>query len=318
MKIKSLFFMSALCLGVFCLTSCEEGTNGEDGGDLESIYWNKSAAFQMQLKGKVKTVVVDTITTISFNESGNIISEITDNNGFINKNLLTYSNGRLVRNIYSSGYGEHGYSDTTNITYGTWGKYLPTNSNDAIDMKLIRNVAGIKSNHSSTRFVSSGDSILMITSNENLYNSKRKAEMGYADTTSLTFNGGLYPVSMKRGNRVCTITYASDGRFLTIDDKYVDFYQTNSTVTTFKSDSKYLLPVSIVRKQGNEAYSTETYEFNENDDIISKDGQSYDEEYSDYVYDAKGNWTSRNYRSKESAGEWSPKRKQTRTITYWD
>ncbi len=315
MKIKSLYLLCALFVGVCCMTSCEEDS-GENTDELATIYWNKSAAFQMQLKGKVKTMVADSITTTSFNKSGTITSIITDDDGDVSSYLYTYSSGRLTREIYSWSWDGHTNSDTTDYTYGTSGKYLPISANNVIQMRLFRNIASLNTDYYTTRFEASGDSVLMISSHSNDYGIMNYTPMEHVDTTSFTFNGGLFPVTIRRNNSLCNLTYASDGRFLTAEEEY---FGLSSMVVTFKSDNtEYLLPLSVEYKQAGATYATETYTYNENDDIISKDGQFYDEEYSDYIYDSKGNWISRGYRGKGTMGDWSAKITQTRQFTYWE
>jgi len=320
MKIRSLFFLSAFFVGVCCLTSCEEGTTNENADELASIYWNKSAAFQLHLKGKVKTMVTDdSITTTTFNQSGNIISYISNVDNQENQKLITYSNGKLTREIYSWSMGAGINADTTSYTYGTFGKYLPITENSGTEMHLVRNIAGINGNMKSTRFVASGDSIWMISSYSRQNMNMIYAQEENADTTSLTFNGGLFPVTMRSKYIQCSFTYASDGRVLTSEVVYSGL---SSTVTTFKSDCDYLLPISVEYKQGGEIFSAITYSYNENGDIIGKVGAGLDEEYSDYVYDAKGNWISRSYRSKVDSAVlseiWNDKVTQPRHFTYWE
>jgi len=316
MKIRTLYFLSALFVGACCMTSCEDGTTDGNTDDLESIYWNKSAAFQMQLKGNVRTMVTnDTTMTTSFNQSGNYTSVITADGGDETQRLYTYANGRLMNEIYSWSWGEGRNADTTSITYGTSGKYLPIFAYNLMEMRLFKNIASVSSNYNTTRFEVSGDSMLMISSYSHQYMNASYVQMENADTTSFTFNGGLFPVTIRGYNSMYNITYASDGRFLTAEESY---YGLSSTVTTFKSDSEYLLPLTVDYNQNGETFSTITYTYNENDDIISKVGENYTEEYSDYVYDAKGNWTSRSFRNKYEGAAWSSSVTQTRQFTYWD
>lgn len=62
---------------------------------------------------------------------------------------------------------------------------------------------------------------------------------------------------------------------------------------------------------------TTTYSYNQQGDLVSEvysDG--YQQAYSDYVYDAHGNWISRNY-SYKNGEQWTAPVAQTRTITYY-
>lgn len=307
MKFRSLYFLSALFLSASCLTSCEEGT-GENTDELETIYWNKSAAFQMQLKGKVKTVVVDdSLESYVFNQTGNITS-MTDEYAATE---YIYSNGRLTRQIstYSSG-----YKDTMDYTFNVSGKYLPLIMYEEV-AGLYKNLASIKYPwNSTTTFTASGDSVLIISTHAQ-HHTMMDDYMSFSDTTgSITFNGGLFPATIRNYEGLTTFTYAADGRFLT--EQKTTFY--NSILTTYKTNSSYLLPVSeVVESEYSETPSTTTYTYNDNEDLIRVVNGETIEEYDDYVYDSKGNWTSRSYKSKE--GEtWSDEVTETRVITYWD
>lgn len=312
MKFKSLYVLSALFLGACCLTSCEEGT-GENTDDLASVYWNKSAAFQMHLKGKVKVLVVgDSTESYTFNQSGNLVSTVYGQK----ETDYIYSSGRLTKVIGTWNWYTEQTSDTTLYTYATSGKYLPSMSFEVAQAGLIRNIASINAGIYLNRFVARGDSMLMLSSFQERYITNQIVEQ--TDTTSLTFNGGLYPVTMRSKNGVIHLTYASDGRFLTVEELSHDFYQSYSIVTTFKSTSDYLLPESVVRKRGNEIYNSKTFTYNDNEDVVLIANLDFDEEYSDYVYDANGNWISRSYRHKTRTTEWSEKVTETREITYWD
>lgn len=312
MKLRSLYFLSALFVGACCMTSCEDGT-GENTDDLETIYWNKSAAFQMQLKGKVNSVVVDdSLETYVFNQAGNLTSS-TDT---YSATEYIYSSGRLIRQITTHTYGgETSNKDTMNFTFGTSGKYLPLIMESEM-VGLFKNLASIKYPwNSTTTFTASGDSMLMLSSQAQ-HNTMMGEYMNLPDTTgSITFNGGLFPVTIRTNYGLTSITYAADGRFLTIQEN--SFFR--SKLTTYKSNSNYMLPVSVVGQyEYEETPSTTTYTYNDKEDLIYVDGSSTDEEYSDYVYDSKGNWTSRSYRTKYGQDSWSNKETETRVITYWE
>ncbi len=315
MKFKSLYFLSALFVSACCLTSCEEGT-GENTDELETIFWNKSAAFQMQLKGKVKTLAIDTTEEFSFDQSGNLESSVYMQH---ETTTYTYSSGRLTRMITVSDWGYNEiFADTTDVTYGTSGKYLPVYTYDLLDNGLFKNLASHSSGNSTTIYEMSGDSMLMIyTQMENHYDyAINYTQSMYADTTSLTFNGGAFPVTIRSNYSVTNVTYAPDGRFLTIEELFR--FHGGSTLTTFKSNSNYIIPISIERVYGTEDPEITTYTYNDKEDLTYEDGYYYDYEYSDYVYDANDNWISRSRRVKNREDVWTDKVTETRVITYWD
>jgi len=215
-------------------------------------------------------------------------------------------------------WGELSRSDTINYTYGTSGKYFPLSYTEVDEMGLFKGVqtmglyknrASISSISTNKRFVECGDSTLMITISSFIY--------ATADTSILTYNGGLFPLTIRGKSKVTNFTYATDGRFLTVED--VNSYR--SMVTTFKSNSNYLLPISIVTLSGVGMRDTTTriYSYNENEDLITIVNSLTQSEYGDYVYDAKGNWTSRSARGKViTADVWNAKRFETRQLTYWE
>jgi len=317
MKIRFLFFLSALFVGACCLTSCEEGATDENTDELASIYWNKSAAFQMQLKGKVKTLYLEDSTAIvNFNESGNLISDVS----FEEVTHYNYSNGRLTSIINRSIWDDQSYMDTTTFTYGASGKYVPMDQE--VLGGLYRNLASFHDRIRSTSFVQSGDSMLMILSHEGHYTAMNRTPMAMQDTAVLKYNGGVFPVSLRRGIRMTSMTYATDGRFLTVDDVYnYGEGQLYSYLTTYMSDSEYLLPISRVDKENGQTTSTTTYTYNENGDQLTYVNSDYEVEYRDYQYDSNGNWISRKHRSRYTYVEnptWSDDLIQTRSFTYWN
>lgn len=316
MKIKSLFFLSALFVGsVCCLTSCDDGS-GDGSGDGstgdESIYWNKSMAFQMQLKGNVKTLVLDdSMEVYTFNQTGNVDSYVYENQLY----LYTYINGRLTRLVRTtkSGMMQDSYNDTTLFTYGSLGKYVPVYLDGMEGEVLFKNLASVKRSYNTVNYVLKGDSVLMLTNHTYNVASKRNI-MGYVDTTRLIYNGGSFPLIMKSRHGLINLTYASDGRFITFNN--VGEYFTS--MTTYKPNSDYLLPLSDVTGYQGQTPETYNYTYDEKDEVIAIDGTDKDEEYSDYVYDNKNNWISRKYRYTYDGTIWSEKETETRLITYWE
>ncbi len=314
MKFKSFFYVSALFVSACCMTSCEEGTD-DNNDELASIYWNKSAAFQMQLKGNVDSLITEDGFIYTFNQSGNITK-------CIGQNYLTefeYSNGRLIREINTTQtWGDEIQKDTNSYTYGTSGKYLPLFEN--IESGLYRNIAGYKTRFRKANYVQRGDSMLMIISYEDHYNITNRIEREAPDTASLTFNSGSLPVTLRTPYSTYNMTYASDGRFLTIEEVSDNFYDGEMIdLTTFKSNSNYLLPISRVRTLNNQSVTIRAYTYNEYDDVLTEEAVDYQIRYSDYQYDSKGNWISRHRESRYTFSDnpdWTDDGTQTRTITY--
>lgn len=309
MKNSFLYLLCAVFVGACFMTSCEEGT-GENTDDLATIYWNKSDAFRMQLKGKVKTMYDgDSIDAYTFNQDGNITQY--SNNGWV-VSSFTYTNGRLTRKIGYSHFYEEVYQDTTDYAYGTSGKYMPLDLEEVIEGGLFRNIASFTTKFGVNSFVTSGDSLLLIRS----YGQELRGGYVFADTIgSLTFNGGLLPLTIRNEGGLTTFTYAEDGRFLTVQETMYDY----SRQTTYKSNSNYMLPISrVILQQDYGVPTTTTYSYNDNEDLIAVECLNQGKEFSDYVYDSNGNWISRNFRYKYGEGVWSEKYPDTRSFTYWE
>ncbi|MFA5469203.1 MAG: hypothetical protein WC230_00715 [Bacteroidales bacterium] len=108
----------------------------------------------------------------------------------------------------------------------------------------------------------------------------------------------------------------SEGFFGTGDNAY-----TSTRTTKYLVDDEFMLIdtyVTVDNYAGQEPTSySQAYTYNQQKDILTITEGEYIEEYSNYVYDAHNNWTSRNYRYKN--GEtWSDLSEERREITYWE
>jgi hypothetical protein len=142
----------------------------------------------------------------------------------------------------------------------------------------------------------------------------------YTDTTNLRFSGD-FPVSISSDMFYSRFTYAPDGRFLTAVEGHVGHMDYSSySTTTYDPVNQAMLVNKIVHtniNMGDETSYEGNYTYNDHDDQIGYIEGAYQEEYSDYVYDAQGNWTERKYRYL-NGDDWTSKVTQTRQLTYWD
>ena len=155
----------------------------------------------------------------------------------------------------------------------------------------------------------------------------------YVDTAKFTYSG-KYPVSF-RSEEFSQTTGNSWGEFMNASyqengmfDEYSEgFFGTGDNAYTSTRTTKYLVDdefmlidtyVTVDNYAGQEPTSySQAYTYNQQKDILTITEGEYIEEYSNYVYDAHNNWTSRNYRYKN--GEtWSDLSEERREITYWE
>lgn len=262
----------------------------------------------MQLKGKVKTLIAeDTTVATSFDQSGNIVY-IRKEDGTDDEKTFIYLNGVLIKEIHAYNLGIDRDTFITSYSYGTSGRYVPMTNYNVIEAGLYCNLTGFGIYDNTQHYETKGDSVLMIFSN------------GIRDDTSaiFTFNGGLFPVTMDTRYGLTTFTYAEDGRFLTQTEVLDYRYELVTRITAFKSNSKYLLPVSRTVIIGNGTPDIKQYTYNKYEDLIRVGYEKQYRLYFDYEYDSKGNWISRCYCDVYPLEEPTEPIKETRRITYWD
>lgn len=321
MNFKSLYCVSVLFLGVCFMTSCDDETidgNGDFNGG-SSYYWDRSDAYKSQLKGNVKTVIVDDSAEIHiYNRSGVLLTSTTKGEYGYEIVVHERSNGQLIRTIsnwYSNNQSNEDFSaDTVTFSFNTSGKYVPRYPDGLDHENLIKNLSTFGGDWHTTRFVTSGDSMFMLRE----YHNMQDITSYTVDTMcSIRFVGAL-PVVFTSRHGVTTVTYAEDGRYITIDEIYP--YSESRTITRFKEESDYLLMTAMEFYYDGEALPRRTVlcTYNENDDLIGQETSNFEEEYFDYEYDDKNNWINRTYRYKYDYEEDWTVETQTRTITYWE
>jgi hypothetical protein len=145
------------------------------------------------------------------------------------------------------------------------------------------------------------------------------------DTTKIYY-ADKYPTNFVTDYSFMNATYQANGMFDVYTEGFFGQGYYSERISTYKKDPTYLL-VHTYETNDTSAYSGNlhsltTYTYNESKDIVLEsqisDNSYYKTEYYDYVYDAKGNWTSRKSHSQNNSEVWENDRVETRTITYFE
>lgn len=314
MKRNPLYYALTLLLATSIMTACEETGTTDDPDNGSGNYWTKSYAFHMQLKGKVKTLIIDTTSTLNFDEKGNLLTKRDEwGQGYSLETYIYNANGKIVEHRQANVYPNETYGDTMAVSYGNHGKYVPLSGYHIQEDGLYYNLDLLDGGDNVTRYVVSGDSLLMIGTYTYSYDGESMTE---SDTIGLGFDGGKYPVRLHGGLMWGRYTYAADGRFLTAESGHGGFGNSWSK-QTFSAEGPYQLLVKVEQYYNGALMSESTYTYNEHGDQTGVVEGAFQGEYTGYVYDAQGNWTERMYRYKNGA-DWTTPEKETRQITYWD
>jgi hypothetical protein len=213
------------------LPSCEK--TDDDSGNGSESFWDKSDAFKRQLKGKVHTMYDG--NTYTFDESGWLV-KIEG----LNEQTFQYTNGRLSTYQEKNTYNGQQTIYISRYTYGNHGKYIPQNLYyDLSENRLMKDLVKIETENGSTSYVLKGDSILCI--NESTYDGQTEK-----DTSVIYYDGGRYPVRMHYFHMYRTITYAQDGKFLTVVQGHFPSPRMN-TVGLFSTETTVRIYCRVVK-----------------------------------------------------------------------
>lgn len=298
-QIPFLFLASLMML----LVACEPKDIDE-----KSNYWTTNALVRLQLKGAVKTISQNDVTT-EFNRLGQVVKIIHPGMSDV---IYTYnSEGVLISN------GNYTFE------YTNTGKYIPNFRFHINQTGLTPSLSAMIGDKTRTDFTFVGDSLWMINQNTNCANEvyKDTVKIYYADKypTSYVFN---YDVSNGEFMRA---TYQANGMFDVYTEGFFSEGYYSERISTYKKDPKYML---IEKYEINDTTSSSTmnsvtiYTYNEKKDLIlesesSSTGSYFIIEYYDYVYDEQGNWTSRKSHNQNNSPVWENEEVETRTITYF-
>jgi len=317
---KSLLNVAAFALSLFLYASCT--TDDNHVGNV-SNYWTANSLVHDQLSGAVRTVTTNSgLTVTTYNADGNKVSTVTSGTGFSNSVTYNYENGKLVSEIASTQNSEEvsKRAATTSIIYYEYengDKYIPSRSNHFAEEGLMQGLSAVIQDDSRNDFTFHGNDLWMVFTETNGSEITR-------DTVVVPYDGN-YPASLTTDWNYCKdMTYASNGMFLNYTEGFYGATYDDAYVYTFLAHDTYMLPSKVVETYQNSASGslvtlvyTTNYTYNDRMDITSQISDTYTQEYSDYVYDAQGNWVSRNYRYKYLLEAWSDYTTETRAITYW-
>ena len=312
MKSKVLLFCTLLSAGLG-LYSCDTETTGDS-----SNYWTRNALTHLKLRGSVKTLT-QSERVYNFNTEGNLSSQ--DVNG--NETFYHYVDGKMVRSI--SYYSGSEIGDTILCEYANVGKFIPRNTFHLFEDGLVPALSAVISSQGRTDYDFHGSNLWIV------YSTKVRNELVPMDTAVVAFSGN-YPASYSNGSAfINNMTYANNGMFRTYNEGFLYPESSSTTAYSFLSNDTYLLMSSRVLTftgSYNNEISTTSYTYNSRFDVLTEtyvssyingdEQSSYqsETEYSDYVYDSNGNWTSRKMRSKNQ-DVWSAYQTETRGFEYY-
>jgi len=300
---KTRMFVSAvLVFATFIFTSCDPA---DDGNGNAETYWSTNALTRLQLRGSVYTLTTSDgtyNTTKTFNSDGNIVSEQTPGR---TSTYYTYENGTLISQ--TSG------STTLTYEYANTGKFVPIETYDFYVKGLVPGLSAIINGSERTDYKFVGSNLLIIHSTSSIP----------LDTTTIAYVGN-YPHSQSFvtpwHTSTITMTFAENGMFKTYTNNMSGESFSENHAITFLADDAYQLLLKDVRSNTHMSETTsKTIDFTYNDhkDMTAGEYQYDKAEWSDYVYDENGNWTSRKKRFMNYSGTWGDWITETRSLTYF-
>lgn len=323
MKRNALLFIATF-MAIVLFSSCD---TGESGSDSNSNYWYSNSLTRMNLKGTVKSISDEWNAFYTFNLDGNMTSKYDLIYG--DSTVYHYENGLLVSqstisrqfmhdeqrmiNRQSGIYGQS--TQTMTFAYENAGKFVPAHPFHLHEDGLIPGLSSMESNSFKTDYVFDGNMLNMISYEKN------GEEWIPSDTAIITYSGA-YPASyVGQWDFFEGISMQSNGMFSTYTEGFNGPYSRTTRERHFVSINgvQRVSSCSETMMQADTIYSQSSisYTYNQQGDLVSEiysDG--YQQAYSDYVYDAHGNWISRNY-SYKNGEQWTAPVAQTRTITYY-
>jgi hypothetical protein len=221
------------------------------------------------------------------------------------------SDGKLLSTTSTNKNGAVTSTETRNYAYDTHGRYVVNTTFHLPESGLTPNLKSISSDGSRTDYVFKGNDLLVISTYEE-----------EKDTMIVKYDG-KYPVSCTTSwSFIKDIEFASNGMFAKYTEGFMGQGYQSTRIYSFEKDDEYQLLKSVRYENlnGEElTVTTRAITYNDKKDVLTDIEEGYEQVYSDYVYDDKGNWTSRKYKYKNGAeSEWSDITTENRTITYWN
>jgi len=317
MKIK-LFYSCLIFIGFF-LNSCDpNGVNNNLGN-----YWERSTVALMNLKGKVKTITINSGSITSFNESGFITSVVNNMDSSI---YIYNANGQLAKIVSKSPNGNSPLISTITYEYNNPGKYIVQSTSEIFLYMLTPNLSSTttvssmypEGNYTKVEYIFKNSTTMNIVTINVLFSTISK------DSSTVQYNG-YYPSGWSiKGDFAKDITYASNGMYKTYTVGYKGTSTTNTNVYTFKTNDNYLMPethqetfADTSTPSNNFSYPY-TYTYNDKNDPLEVSGEGGSTQYINFEYDTQGNWISKTKQFKsKGATTWTTVEQTVRTITYW-
>lgn len=312
MKSKVLLFCTLLSAGLG-LYSCDTETTGDS-----SNYWTRNALTHLKLRGAVKTLT-QTERVYNFNTEGNLSSQVV----YGNETFYHYEDGKMVRSV--SYYSGSEIGDTIRYEYDNVGKFIPRSTFHLFETGLVPALSAVITSQGRTDYDFHGSNLWIV------YSINMGNDLRAMDTAVVAFTGN-YPSSYTGVFEFMNnMTYAANGMFRTYSEGFLYPESSSTRAYSFLSNDDYLLMSSRVETSTgsyNNGTSTTSYTYNSHFDVLKEtyvssymngdEQSSYqsETEYSDYVYDSNGNWTSRKMRSKNQ-DVWSAYQTETRGFEYY-
>ncbi|NCB67790.1 MAG: hypothetical protein EOM47_02975 [Bacteroidia bacterium] len=274
-------------------------------------YWSSNSLVRLKLRGKVKSVQTEDRRIefrIEFNEKGFMTSDSYTSENYSTSTVYNYdSDGKLLSTTSTNKNG----AVTSTYAYDTHGRYVVNTTFHLPESGLTPNLKSISSDGSRTDYVFKGNDLLVISTYEE-----------EKDTMIVKYDG-KYPVSCTTSwSFIKDIEFASNGMFAKYTEGFMGQGYQSTRIYSFEKDDEYQLLKSVRYENlnGEElTVTTRAITYNDKKDVLTDIEEGYEQVYSDYVYDDKGNWTSRKYKYKNGAeSEWSDITTENRTITYWN
>jgi hypothetical protein len=306
-------FVYLLFLVTGVLTSCQIEDPTNDSGD----YWSSNYLTKNGLHGPVHTWFSSFqgyYGYAEFNRDGNPVSGYSAWAGYGVSDTSTwsmeYANGKRIKYTYVPNSKRPSIKDITNYAYANVGKFIPeATSLFSGNLDLIPDLSAVYTENSSVDYTFYGSELWVVRTEDDLPN----------DTTIVQYTGN-YPSSFSNRLYECNrILYAKNGMILSYSVLCKEI--STQVVYTYVIDDKYLMLDNVVTTDLRfESQSYRLYKYNSHKDLLEAlSDDDWSERYSNYTYDAKGNWTSRScsYRPYGKESDWEPYGTIMQQYTYY-
>lgn len=310
--------IGTLLIAACLFSACDTGTGGTNG---TTNYWRSNALTQLGLKGSVQSMTANSSVS-NFNAAGNLSSQTSTNSQ--SSTTYTYEGGFLVS--ATSSYGE-GQPSTITYEYNNTGKYIPKNPFHLYMTGLVPALSAVIAENYRSDYTFHGNDLWIVNS------MIEGTVVTPSDTTIMHYSGNYLSSYTGRYDFLENLTYADNGMFRTYSEGFYGVGYRDTRTYTFVNTTERMLvatQTSTNTSQNNSSSGLITYTYNSHLDlltVVDNSSSTYnnevmeyssEQEYSDYVYDSHGNWTSRKYRNKYNQQGWSDYQTETRSFVYYN